>query len=208
MPSDREAAIISQHVYDGKAELEGGWKLNGERQQMDNGLTYGIYYKESNGKTEYVLAFGGTHEPSDFGTDIKQAMGMPDSQYGMAKELGEKFNCLYDGYEKTIVGHSLGGGLSQVASMATGIDAITFNSAAVHNNTKDALGLCNAPTDQIKNIIVRGDPVTSVQDVSKFINSGLNVEGQRIYIGPRKDHYSILEQYANHLIQTAINFLK
>lgn len=63
-------------------------------------------------------------------------------------------------------------------------------------------------TDQIKNIIVRGDPVTSVQDVSKFINLGLNVEGLRIYIGPRKDHYSILEQYANHLIQTAINFLK
>jgi RHS repeat-associated protein len=27
MPTDREAAIISQHVYDGKTELEGGWKL-------------------------------------------------------------------------------------------------------------------------------------------------------------------------------------
>ena len=208
MPTDREAAMISQHVYDGKTELEGGWKLNGERQQLENGLTYGIYYKENEGSTEYVLAFGGSREYSDYVTDIKQAMGMPDSQYGMAKELGEKFNCLYDKYEKTIVGHSLGGGLSQVASMATGIDAITFNPAAVHNNTKNALGLSNAPTNQIKNIIVRGDIVTSVQDASNFANSRLNVEGRRKYIGPRKHKFSLLEQFTNHVIQTAINFLE
>ena len=208
MPTDREAALISQHVYDGKTELEGGWKLNGKRQQLENGLTYGIYYKEDKKSTEYVLAFGGSHEYSDYVTDIKQAMGMPDSQYGMAKELGEKFNSLYDGYEKTIVGHSLGGGLSQVASMATGIDAITFNPAAVHNNTKNALGLSNAPTGQIKNVIVRGDIVTSVQDVSNFANSGLNVEGQRKYIGPRKHKFSVFEQFTNHTIKTAINFLK
>ena len=208
MPTDREAAIISQHVYDEKTELEGGWKLNGERQQLENGLTYGIYYKENEGSTEYVLAFGGSHEYSDYMTDIKQAMGMPDSQYGIAKELGEKFKCLYDGYEKTIVGHSLGGGLSQVASMATGIDAITFNPAAIHINTKNALGLSNAPTGQIKNVIVRGDIVTSVQDVSNFANSGLNVEGQRKYIGPRKHKFSVFEQFTNHAIQTVINFLK
>jgi RHS repeat-associated protein len=208
MPTDKEAAIISQHVYDEKVELEGGWKLNGERQQLENGLTYGIYYKENERSTEYVLAFGGSHEYSDYVTDVKQAMGMPDSQYGMAKELGVKFNCLYDGYEKTIVGHSLGGGLSQVASMATGIDAITFNPAAVHDNTKKALGLSDAPTSQIYNIIVRGDIVTSLQDVSSFANSGLNVEGQRMYIGPRKNKYSMMEQFANHLIQTAINLLK
>jgi acetylornithine/succinyldiaminopimelate/putrescine aminotransferase len=126
----------------------------------------------------------------------------------MAKELGEKFNSLYEGYEKTIVGHSLGGGLSQVASMATGIPAITINSAAVHKNTKEALGLANAPTNQIMNIIVRGDIVTSAQDVSRFANSGLNLEGQRKYIGPRENHYSIIKQFTNHLIKTAINYLK
>lgn len=145
---------------------------------------------------------------SDYVTDVKQAMGMPDSQYGMAKKIGEDFNSIYNGYEKTIVGHSLGGGLSQVASMATGINTITFNPAAVHNNTKDALGLSNAPTGQIKNIIVRGDIVTSVQDVSNFANSGLNVEGQRKYIGPRKHKFSVFEQFTNHAIQTVINFLK
>ena len=209
MPTDREAAIISQHIYNEKTELEGGWELHGERQQMKNGLTYGIYCRETaEGDTEYVLAFGGTYEHADIGTDIKQAMGLPDSQYGMAKELGEKFNNLYEGYEKTIVGHSLGGGLSQVASMATGIPAITFNSAAVHKNTKDALGLSNAPTNQIMNIIVKGDIVTSAQDLSTFANSRLYLEGQRKYIGSRKSKYSIVEQFARHLIQTAIDFLK
>lgn len=157
---------------------------------------------------EYVLAFGGTCERLDYGTDIKQAMGLPDSQYGMAKEIGEKFNALYDGYEKTIVGHSLGGGLSQVASIATGINAITFNPATIHHNTKEALGLIDAPTNQIKNIIVRGDIVTSVQDASSVVNSGLNLEGQREYIGSRMHSYSIIKQFSNHLIQTAIDFLK
>ena len=209
MPTDREAAILSQHVYDGKTELEGGWSLYGERQQMKNGLTFGIYCREtSKGDMEYVLAFGGSSEYRDYGTDIKQAMGLPDSQYGMAKELGEKFNSLYEGYERTIVGHSLGGGLSQVASMATGIPAITINSAAVHKNTKNALGLTNAPTDQIKNIIVRGDIVTSAQDLSRFANSGLYLEGQRKYIGPREKNYSSVKQFINHKIKTAINYLK
>ena len=208
MPTDREAAILSQHVYDGKVELEGGWEMYGERQQMKNGLTYGIYCRDtSEGGTEYVLAFGGTFECSDYGTDIKQAMELPASQYGMAKELGEKFNSLYEGYERTIVGHSLGGGLCQVASMATGIPAITINSAAVHNNTKNALGISNAPTDQIKNIIVRGDIVTSAQDLSVFANSGLNLVGQRKYIGPREKSYSMIKQFTNHLIKTAKKYL-
>jgi hypothetical protein len=126
----------------------------------------------------------------------------------MAKELGEQFSSLYEGYEKTIVGHSLGGGLSQVASMATGIPAITINSAAVHKNTKDALGLTQAPTDQIMNIIVRGDIVTSAQDLSCFANSRLYLEGQRKYIGPRKNNYSIIKQITNHFINTAIKYLK
>lgn len=92
--------------------------------------------------------------------------------------------------------------------MATGIKAITFNPAALHTNTRDALGLKNAPTSQIKNIIVRGDIVTSLQDASSFLNFGLNIDGQRKYIGPRSRHYSIIRQFKNHLIQTAINFLK
>ena len=95
-----------------------------------------------------------------------------------------------------------------VPLIETGIDAITINPAAVHNNTINALGLSNAPTNQIKNIIVRGDIVTSVQDASNFANSRLNVEGQRKYIGPRKHKFSLLDQFTNHAIQTAINFLK
>ena len=36
----------------------------------------------------------------------------PASQYGNAVSLGRQFASLYDGCEKTIVGHSLGGGLA------------------------------------------------------------------------------------------------
>ena len=53
----------------------------------------------------------------------------------MMKELGEKFSNNFTGYDLTIVGHSLGDGLATVASMATEIEAITFNSAALHKNT-------------------------------------------------------------------------
>ena len=202
-PTDREAALISNHVYDGKCKLEGDWELYGKRYQLENGLTYTVYKKGEGKKTEYVLAFGGTHEFADYGTDVKQAMGMPDSQYGMAKILGEKFNSLYQRYEKTIVGHSLGGGLSQVASMATGINAITFNSAALHKNTIIELGLINAPTHQIKNIIYKGDIVTSGQLVLK-----MPLQGTNKFVGPRKKHYTPYIQFKNHYIKSVIDQLK
>ena len=202
-PTDREAALISNQVYDGKCKLEGDWELYGKRYQLENGLTYAVYKKGEGKNTEYVLAFGGTHEFADCVEDIKQVLGMPSPQYGMAKELGEKFSNNFTGYDLTIVGHSLGGGLATVASMATEIEAITFNSAALHKNTIIELGLINAPTHQIKNIIYKGDIVTSGQLVLK-----MPLQGTNKFVGPRKKHYTPYIQFKNHFIKSVIDQLK
>ena len=66
----------------------------------------------------------------------------------------------------------------------------------------------NAPTDQIKNIIYRGDLVTSAQDLSSFYNMGLELNGQRQYVGPREHSYSPRRQLKNHFIDRTIDYFK
>ena len=164
-PTSKEAAYIADHVYGKTDELIGGWQpyyMN----SISNGLHYGIYEREmENGEMEYVLAFAGTNDLKDIQQDISQFMGTgPASQYGNAVSLGRQFASLYDGCEKTIVGHSLGGGLATAASMSTDIPAITFNPAAMTEHTKAQLGIQNSAGANVTNYVVAGEPLSVLQN--------------------------------------------
>ena len=118
------------------------------------GLKVAIYrdFLSNQGKG-YILAFGGTElDPNDIITDIIQGLGLegdpwlqdPDQQqYTQAMEIGDAFgeaifanDAMSD--ESRATGHSLGGGLASVASLASVnylLRAETFNAAGVHPNT-------------------------------------------------------------------------
>ena len=164
-PTTKEAAYIADHVYGKNNELIGGWHQYYSN-STPNGLKYGIYEREmKNGKMEYVLAFAGTDDIKDIQQDISQFFNTgPVSQYGNAITLGRKFASLYDGYEKTIVGHSLGGGLATAAAMATDIPAITFNPASMTTYTKVQLGIMDSTGKNITNYVITGEPLSVIQN--------------------------------------------
>ena len=167
-PDSLEAAIMSDNAYcTYNQKLIGGWELEDSGCAYENGLKYRIFSRSRDDKTtEYVLAFAGTEDWEDTKTDIGQATGysrrkdgVKGTQYETAVNIAKSLNEDYANSELTIVGHSLGGGLSTVASMATLRDAITFNAAAVSDKTVEALGLVGASESQITNHIIVGDPV-------------------------------------------------
>ena len=203
-PTAKEAAYIADHVYGKTKELIGGWQLY-YRNSSDNGLQYGIYQREKKGgELEYVLAFAGTNDIKDVQQDLAQFLGSGDaSQYGNAVNLGKDFASLYVGYEKTLVGHSLGGGLATAASMSSGIPAITFNPAAMTEYTKEQLGIQNVPSICVTNYVVVGDPLSMFQN-----KMGLSLPGNTNYIYTKNFHTSpLLNSYDAHRISTIKHLL-
>ena len=197
-PTGKEAAYIADHVYGKTDDLIGGWKLY-YMNSISNGLQYGIYQREmKNGEIEYVLAFAGTNDLKDVQQDISQFIGTgPASQYGNAVSLGQRFASLYDGCEKTIVGHSLGGGLATAAAMSTDIPAITFNPAAMTELTKAKLGINNSGSN-ITNYVVVGEPLFALQNIM-----GMHLPGNTIFIYTHNSIFNPFKKSFNaHKIST------
>ncbi|MCQ2259392.1 MAG: hypothetical protein MJZ41_15610, partial [Bacteroidaceae bacterium] len=87
--------------------------------------------------------------------------------------------CRKNGYDLKFIGHSQGGGQAALASMVTGREAITFNSAAVSPDTKIAHGIDPNKNfnGQIKAFITESDIVNLAQDAF-----GAPADGERYYI--------------------------
>ena len=202
-PSWYEAALIAKHVYGDAVNLRGGWKLYGDIVKRKNGMQFGIYYRQlPKGKMDYVLAFAGTNDMEDLGLDIRQALGSMDiSQYGNAKEFGEKFANAYSDGERTFVGHSLGGGLAAMASLSTEVPAITFNPAALNDKTKKILDVDKNKNNQILNVVVRGELVDKIQK-----ELGLSLEGFTKTISD--DKTEDMSSFRKHSIDTVLEILK
>ena len=165
----------------------------------------GIYQREmEQGGTEYVLAFAGTNDNNDWKQDLNNFFAWGSaSQYGNAITIGNKFASFYDGYEKTIVGHSLGGGLATAAAMATGIKAITFNPASMSDYTKNQLCIQNASDKNITNYVVWGEPLSFIQNAV-----GMSLPGNTIYLDAPKSSFSpITNSIKAHRIETIKNIL-
>lgn len=198
-PTPREAAYIAEHVYGKTDELIGGWQQY-YMNTLSNGLQYGLYQREKeNGEMEYVLAFAGTNDLKDVQQDLDQFTGVnAASQYGDAIVLGGKFASLYAGYEKTIVGHSLGGGLATAAAMYTEIPAITFNPAAITESTKAKLAIQDRFGKNITNYVVFGEPLSVIQSAMKMSLPGNTIQ---LFVHKRSRN-PFVKSFSAHKIST------
>ncbi len=126
------------------------------------GFSAAIYAPDAD---HIVVAFRGTElsDPGDLWTDVKQALGFHSDQYDQAARLAQAVQAQYPGKQIEFTGHSLGGGLAQMASAVTGLPATTFNAAGVHPNT---LGAFQLDPGKIVNFSVEGDGLTAVQESS------------------------------------------
>jgi len=91
---------------------------------------------------DYVLAFAGSDmELNDWLTNGSQALGYIPKQYEQAADLAKQFQEKYGSNDHNLVitGHSLGGGEAILGSAVTGLPAVIFNPAGVHDNTLETL---------------------------------------------------------------------
>ncbi|MGW4364627.1 hypothetical protein ACWEKT_03195 [Nocardia takedensis] len=154
-------------------------------------------YRNANGAV--VLAFKGTNKMTrDMPQNVRQGLGREAEQYAMAVNLAKRLQrTLGPDAEVTIVGHSLGGGLTAVSSLATGFRAVTFNAAGVHdfqivNNARRAGRTSRTPDevradletgDQIIRFVVEGDILTDLQNAVGMMPAPL---GKQILLSPPK----------------------
>jgi len=178
---DPDLVHVASAVYDPTQTLAGQWTRMTDDQVMAagidptrlkndrSGFVAGIYRAES--ETRTALAFAGTDMTSikDWTTNLAQGAGLQTQQYAEAVSLAKNVALAFDKAEVIITGHSLGGGLATAAAAATGITAVVFNPAGVHDNTLKREGLdpvqvkATADRGQIRNYIVDGEVLNSVQ---------------------------------------------
>ena len=115
---------------------DAGWKAEAIVSDENSGF-HAVHFKNTK-SGEHVLAFAGTAILSgkDWLTNSAQAMGLKAEQYESAMKMAQKPKDDHDGAGIRFTGHSLGGGLASAAALATGIEAVTFNAAGIHKNTK------------------------------------------------------------------------
>ena len=117
----------------------------------------------------HVLAFSGTDlfSVSDWLNNATQAAGdfplISSSQYQKASDLARQLHQQY-GEKLEFTGHSLGGGLAQVAALATGRPATCFSAAGITQGTLDKLHIgkeqVEANRHKITHFNVRQDPLS------------------------------------------------
>jgi hypothetical protein len=112
--------------------------LNFAPTDSSSGFNSSIYkVTHENGETTYIMSFAGTDDMPDAVTDIEQALGITSEQYDYAYDNAIAFAAWanLNGYNISFTGHSLGGGLANLAALATGYPATIFNAAGLHSNT-------------------------------------------------------------------------
>ena len=124
------AAVPGWHRLDA-AELEAAGLDPGAFRDESSGFKASLFQEQATG--EFVLAFAGTEDWTDWKTNLGQGAGDLDDQYRQAIDLAVSVT---DAVGQTkMVGHSLGGGLAAAAAIGTRSEAVTFNAAGLHANT-------------------------------------------------------------------------
>lgn len=136
----------------------------------------------TDGQGNYVLSYRGTAEGADdWDNNFRQGtghetQGSQDKFSVTAVDTANAFAQVFGnapGGTSTnlaITGHSQGGGLASVGSLASGIPAVTFDASGIHPNTLDRIGIdpqrarALAEGGQIRAYSLSSDALTNVQD--------------------------------------------
>ena len=170
---DLQLARISQDVYDPNSKGIDGWtRLTGDQltqagidpaslEDPSTGFRAAIY-QDKNG--DHVLAFAGSNDIKDWLNNAEQGLGIPAAQYNQAVALATEAKAAF-GDSLAITGHSLGGGLASIASLATNSAGVTFNAAGLNDET-------------IRRLIPDGDPAALKQQAENGLIRRYAVDGE------------------------------
>ena len=168
IPTPYEAAIMAEHIYNGKIGdiVEGGWILNNIYQLNQDGGSgaIGVYSRlviDEKGypvDVEYALVNRGTSPTNleDWSQNIDQFFG-DSSDVAMSISIAIDFvqNHIYS--EVTMVGHSKGGAEAILNALKTGKNAIVFNPA------KPTLNGLSKSGNFLQAFVVTGDILHGMQ---------------------------------------------
>lgn len=135
----------------------------------------------TDGEGNYVLSYRGTAEGAeDWDNNFRQGLGYETrdgdkfsvTAVNTAVEFARVFGDNPGGQSTNlaITGHSQGGGLASVGSIASGVPAVTFDASGIHPNTFDRIGIDPqrardlAEGGQIRAYSLSGDALTNAQD--------------------------------------------
>lgn len=126
----------------------------------------------TNGKGDYVVAYRGTQFDGSLpgpGTDVMQGAGLSTMQFAEGARLGKAAKNAF-GNDVVFTGHSLGGALASSSAALTGLPAVTFNAAGVHDHTllrdgvDPATERAQADNGQVRNYEVKGEILSTLQE--------------------------------------------
>ncbi|QOW19586.1 DUF2974 domain-containing protein [Lysobacter ciconiae] len=188
--------------------------LGGVEQTTANQFKAEVY---TDGEGNFVLAYRGTAEgAADWGDNFQQGLGFEtgaaDKFTGLAADSAIEFARVFGDGEAgaatnlAITGHSQGGGLASVASLATGIPAVTFDASGIHPNTLDRLGMASpqqardiAEGGQIRAYSMKTDLLTRVQESGPLSLAAPDALGTRIVVEPKGiDQHTLTGRAAKH----------
>lgn len=134
----------------------------------------------TDGAGNYVLSYRGTAEGGpDWDNNFRQGLGYETADgdkfsvtaVNTAREFANVFGDNgANSSNLAITGHSQGGGLASVGSLASGIPAVTFDASGIHPNTLDRIGIDPqaardvAEGGQIRAYSLADDALTNAQD--------------------------------------------
>ena len=136
-------------------------------------------YRDCQGN--FVLSYRGTEEgAADWENNFRQGLGYEttdgDKFATSAANTAVEFERVFGNGDEAvstnlaITGHSQGGGLASVGSLASGVPAVTFDASGIHPNTLDRMGLDPqlardvAEGGQIRAYSLSSDALTQAQD--------------------------------------------
>jgi uncharacterized Zn-binding protein involved in type VI secretion len=171
----REMAALANNVYQDRGAPPGFERLSDDPSKLPPRLQNfpfrdsksgfdSALYQRTPPQSGLIIAYRGT-EPShlnDWETDLKQSAGFQSSQYDEAVNLAKRVKASYPNESVEITGHSLGGGLAQVGSAATGYPATTFNAAGINTATFARYETVRSDVNA-QNYAVQGELLTTLQ---------------------------------------------
>lgn len=170
---DLQLARIAQDVYDPHSRGVDGWTRLSDDQLAQAGIDpasledpgtgfRAAIYQDEHG--DHVLAFAGSNDIKDWLNNAEQGLGVSAAQYNQAVALATEAKAAF-GNSLAITGHSLGGGLASIASLATDSAGVSFNAAGLNDET-------------IRRLVPEGDPAALKQQAGNGLIRRYAVNGE------------------------------
>ncbi len=168
-PFDVTLSQLATAVYGTRGDPPPGWSAVSDQMLAERGIVDPTAWREqflgggtqtteqefkaeiyTDGNGNFVLSYRGTAEgAADWENNFEQGLGFQtdpvDKFSGTAVNTAMEFARVFgdpdgDPTNLALTGHSQGGGLASVGSLASGIPAVTFDASGIHPNTLDRMG--------------------------------------------------------------------